>query len=84
MLQGEVGRIMRQVGTLVAFGAGAGLIAAMLLAKFVSTLLYDVQSHDLLSVAAAVLIVAAAGLGAGWLQARRASHVEAAEVLRTE
>ena len=56
--------------------------AAAWASKFVSTLLYGLQPRDPSTLIAAVGVLAAIGVAAGWLPARRASRIDPARVLR--
>ena len=70
--------MVRLVAAGTAIGAGLSLWAS----KFVATLLYGLQPRDPATVAAAVLVLGAVGLLAGWLPAHRASRIDPADVLR--
>jgi predicted permease len=76
--------VMREGMTLAATGVVVGVLAALTLTRYLSTLLYTVKPNDPVVFAAvsAVLVVAAA---AGcWFPARRATTVDPATVLREE
>jgi hypothetical protein len=77
-----VGMMLR--GALVVTGAGlvAGLAAAALFTAGLRGLLFGIGPHDPATLAAVVLVVAAACLLAAWLPARRAAKVQPAELLR--
>ena len=63
-------------------GLGTIAVTASLWAtQFVSTLLYGLQPRDPVTLAAAIVILTVIGAVAGWLPARRASHVDPARVL---
>ena len=67
--------IMREVFALVLAGACIAVLAAWTLARFVASQLYGVAPHDTLSTAAAILLLAAVALVAGYLPARRALRI---------
>jgi putative ABC transport system permease protein len=79
---GVVGLVLRRVGILVAMGVVIGGIISWILARFVSTLLYGLEPHDPVTLAAAAVLLGAIGALAGWLPARRASRIDPAQVLR--
>jgi ABC-type antimicrobial peptide transport system permease subunit len=65
-------------------GLAIGLISAWALAKILSGILYGISAHDPLTFTAVPLVLAAIGLLAAWLPARRASRVDPMTVLREE
>jgi len=79
-----VGVVMRRGAALLAVGAGIGLAAAAASARVLSTLLFNVGAFDLLSFAAATLVLCAVALAACGLPARRAAGVDPSAALRTE
>jgi predicted permease len=79
---GVVAVVLRRVAILVGAGVIAGIIASWLLARFVATLLYGLQPHDPVTLATAALVLMGIGALAGWIPARRASHIDPARVLR--
>jgi putative ABC transport system permease protein len=66
----------------VSVGLVAGMIASWMLARFVATLLFGLEPHDRVTLAGAALVLIAIGALAGWIPARRASHIDPARVLR--
>ena len=81
---GIVQLVLGRVGWLVGLGIVAGTALSLWLAKYVSTLLYGVQSRDPWTLAGAAIVLGAVGLLAGWLPAQRASRVDPTVALRTE
>ena len=79
-------RLRRQVvgegARLLAAGAALGLLACLALTRFLAALLYGVEPRDAVSFAAAVLVLAAVGLIACYLPARRVTRVDPAAALR--
>ena len=81
---GIVTLVLGRVGWLVGLGIAGGAALSLWLAKYVSTLLYGVQSRDPWTLAGAATVLGAVGLLAGWLPAHRASRVDPTTALRTE
>jgi putative ABC transport system permease protein len=73
------------VGRLFALCA-AGIIAGCLIAfwagRFVQTLLFDTTPRDAVSVVLSVLALIVVAASAAWIPARRAAHLDPADVLR--
>jgi predicted permease len=76
--------VMREAGSVLAFGILGGLAAAWALGRIINNLLYGVQPSDLASLAIAVSVLAAAGTLAAWIPARRASRIDPIQALRYE
>jgi len=76
--------IFREAGWVLGVGMGLGLGAAWVLGRVVRTLLFGIGPTDLVSVATAVAVLAAAGTLAAWIPARRASTVDPILALRYE
>ncbi len=79
-----LGAMMRQGLRWVLLGLATGLIAAFLLARTLTGLLYAVSARDPLSYLAAPVLLALIALIACYLPARRATEVEPAVTLRSE
>jgi ABC-type antimicrobial peptide transport system permease subunit len=84
----STGGVVRQVvgrgGRLVAMGALIGVVSALLLARLLGSLLYGVGAADPLAMAASVVALAAVGLAAAYVPARRAARTPPAMVLREQ
>jgi ABC-type antimicrobial peptide transport system permease subunit len=65
-------------------GVGAGLCAALLLTRFLNSMLFGLKPTDPLTLAGAGLLLLAAAMLAGWAPARRASRIQPVEALRHE
>jgi predicted permease len=76
--------VLRQAALLVATGILIGTGLSLWATRFVSPLLFRLEPHDPPTLAVAILLLAAIGLFAGWLPARRASRLDPAQVLREE
>jgi predicted permease len=75
--------VLARVTTLVLAGLAAGLTLAWWCSRFVSsTLLYGVTSRDTTTFFGAALVLAAVGVAAGWLPARRAARIDPVDALR--
>jgi predicted permease len=65
-------------------GAGAGLLAAVLLARAVRALLFQVQPVDPATLVAGIGLLLVVAAAAAFMPARRAAHVDPMEALRCE
>jgi predicted permease len=75
---------LREASLLLAAGMLVGLPLALLLARFVGKLLYQVPTLDPASMAATVALLAIGGVAASLLPARRAARVDPLAALRSE
>ncbi len=75
--------ILTRTGLLVGSGIALGGLASWWLSRFVSTLLFGLEPTDPVTIAGAMLILAAVSAVAGWIPARRAATVHPAEALRS-
>ena len=76
--------VMREVLLLVGFGAVIGLVAAFATMRLVANLLFGVQPGDPLTIVCATSLLIVVAATAGYLPARRASHVDPLIALRAE
>jgi predicted permease len=76
--------ILRDSLVLVALGLALGLPAALAAARAVESVLFGIQPADPVTFAATAAILAAIGLAAAFLPARRAATLEPSQVLRHE
>jgi ABC-type antimicrobial peptide transport system permease subunit len=76
--------VVRQGMVLAGVGVVIGIGAAYGLTQVISSFLFGVDAHDLLTFAAVPLLLALVALAAIWIPARRASRVEPLKALRYE
>jgi putative ABC transport system permease protein len=76
--------VLGQALRLTAIGLGIGLVAAVVASRVLRSLLFDVTPTDPATYAGAILLLAAAGILAGYIPAWRASRIEPLEALRQE
>ena len=79
-----VGLVVRNSLLLVAVGVGVGLVAAALLARSMTGVLYGIGPFDLPAFTIASLVLVTAGLSASLLPARRATRVDPMVALREQ
>jgi ABC-type antimicrobial peptide transport system permease subunit len=79
-----LGLVLSRGATLVGLGLLGGLAGALVLGRFLSSLLYETTARDPVTLGAVVLVLAAVALVAGCIPARRASRVDPASALRAE
>ena len=79
-----VGLIFRQGAWQVGVGIALGLVLAATLAKYTQVILFDVKPRDPAIFGGVVLVLAAVGLGACLVPARRATRVDPLVALRAE
>jgi predicted permease len=76
--------IVRRGIILTAIALALGWPLAWMLSKMVSSFLYGIQPHDVVTFVVAPLILAGIALVASWIPARRAATVNPTEALRAE
>jgi predicted lysophospholipase L1 biosynthesis ABC-type transport system permease subunit len=67
---------------LTLIGAGIGTLLSIALGRWLKSLLFGISATDAATLAAAILVVVAAGLTASLIPARRASRIEIAAMMR--
>lgn len=81
---GVMRMILADGGLLLALGLALGLAGSMLVARFLQGLLFEVAPGDPVTLLAVSLLMAAVGLGACALPARRAARIDPLVAMRTE
>jgi len=76
--------VLRQAALLAGAGLAAGLAASFALTRFLSTLLFEVRTTDVATLAMIAALLAAVALAASYLPARRAASVDPTVALRYE
>jgi len=76
--------VLRQAAVLAGAGLAAGCAASLALNRFLASLLFEVRSTDVTTLAAIAALLAAVALGASYLPARRAASVDPTVALRYE
>jgi ABC-type antimicrobial peptide transport system permease subunit len=76
--------VLRQGTLLVGGGLGVGLVLALATGRLVKSFLYQVQPLDMLTYGAVAVALAAIGLAASLLPARRAASIEPMQALRED
>jgi predicted permease len=79
-----LGMILREATWISVVGLASGLVAVLLLARVVRTMLFGVAANDPLTFTSAVFLLLIVGVGASWIPARRAAGVQPMEALRHE
>jgi ABC-type antimicrobial peptide transport system permease subunit len=74
--------VFQRVGVLIAAGLAFGLAGSLWAAGFVEALLFHLEARDPVTFAGAAAVLAAVGVIAAWLPARRAARLDPATVLR--
>jgi predicted permease len=83
--RGRVQRlVLRQVVRMLVIGGVVGLAGAYLLGRFAQSLLFGMEGVDATVLSMVTALMAAVALGAAYLPALRASHVDPMEALRYE
>jgi putative ABC transport system permease protein len=76
------GLILRQAALVVAGGLVAGLAGALILGRWLSSLLFQVSPWDARVLGATALLLTITGLVSAWLPARRASRLQASTAMQ--
>ena len=70
--------------TLVAWGLAIGVPAALLVARWLTSLVFDVSPRDIRTIVAAVGMLTVVAIGAALIPARRAASVDPLVPLRVD
>jgi len=76
--------ILREGSSLAVLGAVLGVVAAAMLSRYVSAMLFGIAPADPLTFCGAVAVTMLVALLAGWIPARRASRLDPMAALRHE
>ncbi len=79
-----LGLVLRQGMAPVFAGLAAGVLAALAIGSYVSTLLFQVSPHDPVAFASTAAVLIAVAALACWIPARRAARVNPLEAIRYE
>jgi ABC-type lipoprotein release transport system permease subunit len=76
--------VLKEVGVMVGIGIALGIPAALGLARFAESLLYEMKANDPVVIGSGVALVTLVSLLAGYLPARKAMSVDPMSALRYE
>jgi ABC-type antimicrobial peptide transport system permease subunit len=76
--------ILREIVLLVVIGSIVGTAGALGLGRFVESLMFGLAPRDPLTLSAAILVLLAVAMIAGYLPARRAARIDPITALRSE
>ena len=79
-----LGLVLRQSLTLVGYGLLIGVPAALLVTRWMRSLVFGVGPRDVRTIAAAVAMLGLVAIGAALIPARRAASVDPIVALRVE
>jgi predicted permease len=76
--------VLRETSWMAVVGIGAGIVLALILTRFLRSMLYGLMSTDPITVTSAALLLFAVAMAAGWGPASRAASIQPVEALRHE
>jgi ABC-type antimicrobial peptide transport system permease subunit len=76
--------ILAEGGVLLALGLAGGLLGALFASQLIRGLLFGVAPHDPVTLVAVGMTMAAIGLVACWLPARKAASIDPAVAMRNQ
>ena len=79
-----LGLVFRRVGALIGVGLALGVVGSLWAARFVETLLFQLEARDPVTFAGAAAVLVAVGVLAAWMPARRVAHIDPVAALRTD
>ncbi|MFL5579289.1 MAG: ABC transporter permease, partial [Gemmatimonadaceae bacterium] len=79
-----VARVLAQAGAIALAGSVVGIAGALLSARLLRALLYEVSPADPVAVLGAAVVLLLTALAAAFVQARRATRIDPVSVLRAE
>lgn len=74
--------MLGRIALFVLTGAVVGIVAALWLGRFVAPMLYGLEPHDPVTLAASASTLASVAAVAGWIPASRATRIDPAQALR--
>jgi ABC-type antimicrobial peptide transport system permease subunit len=74
--------ILREGGVLLALGLVLGVAGAVFAGRVIRGLLFGVAPHDPMTLIGVAAMMAAIGIGACWIPARRAARIDPATTMR--
>jgi ABC-type antimicrobial peptide transport system permease subunit len=74
--------VFERVGLLIAAGLAVGVAGSLWAARFVESLLFQLEPRDPVTFGVAAAVLVAVSVLAAWMPARRAARLDAATVLR--
>ena len=78
------GMVLKQVGLMTLIGGIVGLVAAMWLARYAESLLFELKGHDTVVLVGAAVVLSVVAMIAGLIPAHRASRIDPMRALRYE
>ena len=78
------GMVLAQVGMMTIIGGAIGVVGALGLGRAAQSLLFELEGHDPVVIAFAILSLAMVAFGAGFIPALRASRIDPMQALRYE
>jgi ABC-type antimicrobial peptide transport system permease subunit len=79
-----VSLVFRSVGVLIAAGLALGVGGSLWAARFIETLLFELEARDVTTFAGAAAVLIAVGVVAAWMPVWRATRIDPIAALRTE
>jgi predicted permease len=79
-----LGGVLREVLALVLMGLALGVPCALAASRLLASMLFGLSPHDLPTLAGVALLLVVVALVAGYLPARRASHIDPMTAVRME
>jgi predicted permease len=76
--------VLRRTVLLIAVGTALGTAGALVVTRFISSMLYDVRPRDPATFLSAVALLMLIALAAGYLPARRAARIDPVRAIRCE
>jgi ABC-type antimicrobial peptide transport system permease subunit len=76
--------VLRQVGMMTLVGGVIGIIAALGVGRWATSLLFQLEGHDPVVLVTSATVLAIVALAAGYVPALRASRIDPMQALRYE